>query len=262
MAVFAVQNGVDRIFVDLEIIGKELRQGHLSTVISRHCINDVAEVRKAIPSGKLMVRINPINPGSAQEIDQVIAAGADILMLPMFTCPDEVQFFCNHVAGRAKTNLLLETVAAMNTITEWISMRGVDEVHIGLNDLHLDLRQTFMFEPLACGLVDRMADILRDSMIPFGFGGIARIGEGLLPAELILAEHARLGSTAAIISRTFHRNATSVAGILEQMDFGSELSLLNKSYTESKNKSESELLHNHSVVCNRVQQIVNIIVSA
>lgn len=256
MAVFAVQNGVDRIFVDLEIIGKELRQGHLSTVISRHSIDDVAAVRKAIQTGELVVRINPVNPGTALEIDQVIAAGADIIMLPMFSGPDEVRFFCSHVAGRAKTILLVETVAAMDSLSECVSVEGVNEVHIGLNDLHLDLGQTFMFEPLAAGLVDRMAEILRNSMIPFGFGGIARIGEGLLPAELILAEHARLGSTAVIISRTFHRNAASVAEIREQMDFSSELSLLKQSYTESLNKSESELLHNHQVVCQRVQQIV------
>ena len=40
--------------------------------------------------------------------------------------------------------------------------------------------------------------------MPFGIGGIARVGEGMLPAELLLAEHVRLGSAAVILSRTFH----------------------------------------------------------
>lgn len=39
--------------------------------------------------------------------------------------------------------------------------------------------------------------------IPFGFGGIARIGEGDLPSDYILGEHVRLGSTSVILSRTF-----------------------------------------------------------
>ena len=34
VAQFAVQTGVQRIFVDLEINGKEARQGHLNTVIA------------------------------------------------------------------------------------------------------------------------------------------------------------------------------------------------------------------------------------
>ena len=39
-------NGVDRIFVDLEILGKQKRQGHLDTVISKHKISDVAKIKK------------------------------------------------------------------------------------------------------------------------------------------------------------------------------------------------------------------------
>jgi len=39
--------------------------------------------------------------------------------------------------------------------------------------------------------------------IPFGFGGIASLGKGMLPAEKIILEHYRLGSSFAILSRTF-----------------------------------------------------------
>ena len=37
--------GVDWIFIDLEINGKEERQGHLDTVISRHHIDDVKRIK-------------------------------------------------------------------------------------------------------------------------------------------------------------------------------------------------------------------------
>ena len=38
--------GVDWIFIDLEINGKEQRQGHLDTVISRHRIGDVRRIKQ------------------------------------------------------------------------------------------------------------------------------------------------------------------------------------------------------------------------
>jgi len=44
---------------------------------------------------------------------------------------------------------------------------------------------------------------IKQKSIPYGFGGIARLGTGLLPAENILAEHYRLGSSMVILSRSF-----------------------------------------------------------
>jgi len=78
-------------------------------------------------------------------------------------------------------------------------------VYVGLNDLHLSLGQRFMFESLALGLVDRVAQAAHAQGLRFGFGGIARLDEGLLPGRAVLAEHQRLGSGAVILSRTFHR---------------------------------------------------------
>ena len=40
----------------------------------------------------------------------------------------------------------------------------------------------------------------------FGFGGIAALGSGELPAEWILAEHVRLGSSSVILSSRFGRD--------------------------------------------------------
>ena len=62
-----------------------------------------------------------------------------------------------------------------------------------------------MFEPLASGLVDSVAARVHSQGLRFGFGGIARLNEGLVPGRDVLAEHVRLGSAAVILSRTFHR---------------------------------------------------------
>ena len=60
-----------------------------------------------------------------------------------------------------------------------------------------------MFEPLADGTVDLLTEKIGKKGLPYGFGGIARIGYGMLPAERVITEHYRLGSTFAILSRSF-----------------------------------------------------------
>jgi len=256
LAFFAVKSGVDRVFIDLETLGKKSRQGHLNTLISEHHVDDVAKLRTIVPVGKLLVRINPIHEDSESEIDRVICHGADIVMLPMFHGVVEVQRFCKAVAGRAKTCLLVETVGAMRSLKSCIMVPGVDEVHIGLNDLHLELGQRFMFEPFADGLVDGMVQVLRDAGLPFGIGGVARSGEGLLPAELLLGEHARLGSTGAILSRTFHRQARKVED-LAKLDFSSELAKLREAHSKFLDASPSVLEDNRNEVNRRIRAIAS-----
>jgi len=201
-----VKAGVDRIMVDLEIIGKEQRQGHLNTVISRHTIHDVTAIRDALDScgaGALMVRINPVGPGTDAEINQILSRGADRIMLPMFTHPDEVSHCLDIIAGRAPLTLLLETAAALARLPQILSIDGLDDLHIGLNDLHLDMGLDFMFELFGSGLLDHAASLIRAAGLPFGIGGVACIGTGMIPAELLLGAHMHLGSERVILSRAF-----------------------------------------------------------
>lgn len=194
-----------RLFVDLERLGKAERQAGRNTFISAHQLDDVARIKSVLTRTRLMVRVNPLNAGSAAEVDAVLAGGADLLMLPMFTDADALRDFSALVAGRAPIVALLETAGALATLDEWIATPGLSEVFVGLNDLHLSLGDHFMFEPLAHGDVDRVATAARAHGLRFGFGGIARMDEGLLPGRDVLAEHLRLGSGAVILSRTFHR---------------------------------------------------------
>lgn len=203
IAQLAEQNGVDWIFVDLELNGKEERQGHLDTVISRHTMHDVSRVRSVLKHAKLLVRLNPIHSGSAYEVKESILRGADILMLPYYKTVEEVARFIELVEGRAEVCLLCETREAVACMPYVLQLKGIDYIHIGLNDLHLSYQQHFLFEPLTNGLVEAILTQVREAGIPYGFGGIARIGEGCIPAEKIIAEHKRLGSSLAILSRSF-----------------------------------------------------------
>ena len=204
-AAFAVHCGVARIMVDLEQHGKQERQGGLGTFISDHVPQDVAIVRRAVPQTALIVRVNPLHEASALEIDQALASGASHIMLPMFRSADAVARFIALVAGRARTIALLETRDALQSLPQWAGLDGLDEIYVGLNDLHRELGLRFMFQPLADGVVDAVAAAARQHVKRFGFGGIARLDEGLLPGRVVLGEHLRLGSSSVILSRTFNR---------------------------------------------------------
>ncbi len=203
IALIAEKNGVDRIWVDLETRGKELRQKNLDTVKSKHSISDISIIKPLLTKSEMMVRINSWYEGSYKEIDDVINAGADIIMFPYWKTPDEVNRFVNAVNGRCKTTLLLETKEAVECINQVLDNGGFDEIHIGLNDLHLSYGMTFMFELLANGTVESLCKKFNACGLPYGFGGIAKLGEGLLPAENVIMEHFRLGSSRAILSRSF-----------------------------------------------------------
>ena len=209
IAEIAESAGVDRIFVDMEYIGKADRQGGMDTVQNHHTLEDVKTIAQTIKKAKLLVRINPIHEkskdyiSSEEELDRAIKNGADILMLPYFKTVREVETFLRFVNGRVKTMLLLETPEAVGVVDDILKLKGIDEIFVGLNDLSLGYGKKFMFELLRDGTVEELCYKFKKANIPYGFGGIAALGKGDLPAEKIIIEHYRMGSTSVILSRSF-----------------------------------------------------------
>lgn len=214
VALIAEKNGVDRIMIDLETLGKEERQKNMNTVKSHHTVEDIINLSNVLSSSELMIRINPWNENSPKEIEEIISSGAKRIMLPMWKAEKEVDLFLKAVNGRVNTTLLLETKEAVEIIDKVLENNLLDEIHIGLNDLHLSLGLTFMFELLSNGMVEALCNKFKAKGIKYGFGGIARIGEGTLPAERIVMEHYRLGSGVVILSRSFC-NTEAVTDIKE-----------------------------------------------
>ncbi len=203
VAKVADEVGVDRIWVDLETMGKEERQKGMDTLKSHHTMEDISVIRKVLTNSKLLVRVNPMYEGTKAEVDEAIARGADILMLPMFRTAEDAARFVDMIAGRARVLLLLETVDAERNVHGIVKVPGVDEIHIGINDLHLEHHQSFLFELLADGTVDRLCGVIREAGLPYGFGGITKLDGGALPGRQVIAEHYRLGSSMAILSKSF-----------------------------------------------------------
>lgn len=261
VALIAEAAGVDRIFVDMEYIGKDIRQHGMDTVQHHHTLEDLAAIRAVVTRSKVLVRCNPIHEStalysdSATEIDGIISGGADIIMLPYFKTVTEVRTFLSLVNGRARTCLLVETPEAVENIREILDLPGVDEVFIGLNDLSLGLGKKFMFEVLADGTVEELCRIFQEKGVPYGFGGIASLGRGMLPAEYIIKEHYRLGSTSVILSRSFcNTNKVSDKRVLRYifMDGVSQVRRLEQDCATG----QVDYLQNKQDLCDIVRHIV------
>ena len=130
----------------------------------------------------------------------------------------------------------------------------MDEIHIGLNDLHLSYGLTFMFELLANGKVEEITKKIRNKGIPYGFGGIAKLGEGDLPAEKIVMEHYRLGSTRAILSRSFCN--TDLVKNIDEIDKVFEKNIKDLRNFEDSLVGNIDFSKNHE----EVKQLVDLIV--
>lgn len=254
--------GVDWIFVDMEFIGKDSRQGGLDTVQNHHTVDDVAAIKNVVNQAKVLVRVNPVHDAlpnyssSKDEIDAVINAGADIIMLPFFKTIREVEEFIGYVDNRAKTCLLVETPEAAGILEQIIKVPGIDMIHIGLNDMHLALKMKFMFQLLADGSVDKWAKIIKDEGIPFGFGGLASLDGGIIPGRMILKEHYRLGSQMVIVSRSFC-NADKISDLEEIRNvFVKGINEIRALEQECQHQSAEYFEKNHAATVNAIEQFL------
>ncbi len=247
--------GVDRIFYDLEYIGKSERQHGRNTVKSNNRLDDIPKVREVVTTSELLVRTNPIHAYSKGEVDAAIKYGADILMLPMVMDHHDVEQYVEMVAGRAKVCIMIETAAAFARLDKILSVPGVDEIFVGLNDLHISMGLTFMFELLSGGLVEYVADKCNKVGMPFGFGGIARIGEGDLPSDNILGEHVRLGSQSVILSRTF-KGIVGVDANARPIDLKEEVDKVRHRLDEIATWNEADHCNNMLVIKEAVDKVI------
>ena len=62
--------GVGRIFIDLEVNGKQERQGHLDTLISQHSMGDIPLVKESSDQVEGGGRGNPGQSNTQREGDQ------------------------------------------------------------------------------------------------------------------------------------------------------------------------------------------------
>lgn len=221
---------------------------------SNHSIEDVKAVAESLSKAEMLVRINPWHEHSETEIEKVIAAGAQSIMLPMWKSEREVDAFLRTVNRRVRTTLLLETKEAVACLDAVLEHPLLDDIHIGLNDLHISYGLTFLFELLSDGTVEMLCKKCRTKGIPYGFGGIAKLHKGLVPAEHVIMEHYRLGSGAAILSRTFC-NAEEIGDpAAVRRIFQEQMSLIREYEATMASKTEADFAENQIAVAQFVCQ--------
>lgn len=236
LAAVADGAGIDRIGVDLEQIGKPVRQGHLPTWISDHQEADLVAIRPMLKQARLFARSNPIHPGSGDEIEGLLARGVQVVMLPFFTSVAEAERFIRLVDGRAHPVLLVETAGAAEVIDDLCRIPGVSEIHVGLNDMRLSLGWPTHFHVLASDFLERICARVRSAGIALAVGGIGRAGDNALPvpADLVYAQMPRLGASGALVSRAFFRGDVP-------LDLSLEIGKARQKLGEFAGLSQSEL---------------------
>jgi hypothetical protein len=249
----AERAGVARIMLDLERSGKVQRQRGRNLFISDHLIESAVQMKAVLKKASLVVRVNPLTQASKEEIDAVVEAKADFIMLPYYHILQEVRDFLSLVRGRSKTILLVETKSAIEVLPETLREHGIDEVHVGLNDLSISLGHKTIFEPLSCGIIDNVSALLRKRGIPFGFGGIARLSDRGLPVdpEMILAEQVRLGASIGWLGRTF-RGKMETKRSLGELEY--EIALIHKTVDKWKEAPEKALVQNRKALIKEVER--------
>ena len=107
------------------------------------------------------------------------------------------------VKGRSRTIALVETMSSFMRLPEIVKIKGLDSVHIGLNDLSLDLKFDDMFEIVT----NEWMEIICENFFlkkEVNFGGISTLNDlgCKYSAKEILKHHKRCNSN-SILSRRF-----------------------------------------------------------
>ncbi len=210
--------GIDRIGLDLEVLGKAERQAELGTWISDHRMDDAARVFPRVLTMARFARINPMNAASQGEVDGLIAAGADVLMVPYFHALEAVERFAEVVNRRAATVALVETIGSVAIAEEIARRKLVDEVHFGLTDLGLQLKKTHVEILADEGFVEAVARV-RATGVPFGIAGVARPDDASLryhPGTFV-RRIAGLGASRALIARSFLRKGDAISRLAQDI---------------------------------------------
>jgi HpcH/HpaI aldolase/citrate lyase family protein len=214
--------GIDHIGLDFETLGKRIRQPEPGAWVSDHALSEVAPIGQALKHARLFARIDPMQDQTPRQVEQLLGLGVNSIMLPMFTQAGEVASFVELVDGRAYVSLLLETPEALVRIDDIVRIPGIDEISIGLNDLHRALGLKSHFEVLTSDIMCMLSDKVRGHGIRFGFGTLGKVGDSGLPvpADLVYAQYPRLGASSARLFRHFQGPTP------RELDYETEVTLL------------------------------------
>lgn len=195
--------GVDGVVVDLEVQGKARRQNGFDTQINDHNLNDVSAAKREL-GAFIICRVNSISSSSKSEFNEVIAAGANEILVPMVKTEREAYRAIELADGRCGVGLMIETAEAVE-IAATIDELSIARIFVGLNDLCLSYGNKSIFDAIRDGTVQ---DIRRKiKKVKFGLAGLTLpdCGEPLA-AQHLFNELSRLRCDYTFLRRSFFRD--------------------------------------------------------
>lgn len=198
--------GIQQILVDIENIGKSERQSGTNAVINFHNITDVSNLKNAGIKAKIICRINSFHSGSFAEIDEVINAKADFIMIPMINNINHYNKMTDFIGDRIEIIPLIETPYSVFKINDILKCSNINQIHFGLNDLCLALGTKNIFEILLSPVFSFALEFVNEHVKLIGIGGIGNpLEQQKVDPSLILQLHKLFGSKSVILSRSFFK---------------------------------------------------------
>lgn len=199
-----LEAGVRSFMIDLEVLGKDLRQLGFDTEIRPGTLDALSAI-SSIDGATTWCRVNRFGEHTGEEIEAVIEAGADVILLPMAESMAEVDAYVGLVGQRCRAAVMIET-QVLAEVSPDLRELPLNYAFFGLNDFAISRGGGSIFNALADGSVERVRKALPD--IGFGVGGLTDIRRGSpIPSARLLEEMERLQCDFTFLRRSFRRDS-------------------------------------------------------
>ena len=191
--------------LDQETIGKFARQPSYTRIGSASCTL-FFDLKNQIVHNRIGIRINSFTNLSIAEIYFLNTHLPDFVIVPMIKNVFDIQNLRQILDPAIEIIPLIETCSSLVDLPRIVACSFINRVHLGINDLSIELGLGFMFNFLLSPAFDWYSDICSQNKVSFGFGGVSAPlsdATAALKPFHIITEHARIGSDCCIISRNF-----------------------------------------------------------
>lgn len=199
--------GIHTVLIDLERETKLERQMGKGLFISDHIIDDLRLIRKTFPELTIVTRINSLNKDSDHEVENVLEAGTDAIMIPFIQTCEELSIFNEYIKHRSNIIPLFETIWSVLHIEKCLDALDTDTCHFGLNDLALEQGWSSIFTAFEWPPFLHALDIVRKRGMQFGIAGIGNQLDTSLPVHPsdFFIQQIKQGGSRFWLSRNFRR---------------------------------------------------------
>lgn len=240
--------GFSSFIVDLERLGKDLRQLGFNTEINANTAEDISTLRD-LGIRRIWTRVNAFGPHTEGEIHVAIQNGAACIVLPMVRATEEVESVLRYIDGRAELCVMIETPEAVKIATQ-LNRMPISSAYFGLNDYAIGTGNRNIFAPIAEGVVDRVRASLDRKK--FGFGGLTHPESGFpLPSIGILLELERLECSFTFLRRSFKRD-------LSQYGPRAICARLAAEWRNAQQRTDTQRKEDHDELSRKISSLANL----